>query len=182
MAYAMPGRPAKLQNSRPLFAKLANRAPARCHYLAASRPGSQSLATRPRPVHAWRRSPPGLTDHVELNIASLSIYTVYKSAPMAAGLDHSCWCAVRRCAGQEVFSPKLDGDPLALADMLVLLPNRRACRSLRDAFWRAGNGQAMALPSIQPIGDLDPDDLLLDAKSELDLPPAIGTACAVGCY
>jgi len=70
---------------------------------------------------------------------------------------------------------EVDGDMLALADMSVLLPNRRACRSLRDAFWRAGGGKALALPSIQPIGDLDPDDLLLDADSELDLPPAIGT-------
>ncbi|MEZ5935045.1 MAG: double-strand break repair protein AddB [Alphaproteobacteria bacterium] len=66
------------------------------------------------------------------------------------------------------------GDALALVDMLVLLPNRRACRSLRDAFWRAGNGKAMALPSIQPVGDLDADDLLLDPEVELDLPPAIG--------
>ncbi len=67
-----------------------------------------------------------------------------------------------------------DGDALALADMLVLLPNRRACRSLRDAFWRAGQGKALALPTIQPIGDLDPDELLIDAECELDLPPAIG--------
>ena len=65
------------------------------------------------------------------------------------------------------------GDPLVLADMLVLLPNRRACRSLRDAFWRARESRALALPNIQPIGDLDPDDLLLDTESELDLPPAI---------
>ena len=67
-----------------------------------------------------------------------------------------------------------NGDALALADILVLLPNRRACRSLRDAFWRAGGGRALALPAIQPIGDLDADELLLDAESELDLPPAIG--------
>lgn len=66
------------------------------------------------------------------------------------------------------------GDALALADMLVLLPNRRACRSLRDAFWKACAGSAMALPAIQPIGDLDPDELLIDAESELELPPAIG--------
>ncbi len=67
-----------------------------------------------------------------------------------------------------------DGDALALADMLVLLPNRRACRTLRDAFLRASQGRALALPAIQPIGDLDPDDLLIDAATELDLPPAIG--------
>jgi ATP-dependent helicase/nuclease subunit B len=66
------------------------------------------------------------------------------------------------------------GDALALADMLVLLPNRRACRSLRDAFWRVGGGKALALPSIQPIGDLEFDDLLIDVESERDLPPAIG--------
>lgn len=65
------------------------------------------------------------------------------------------------------------GDALALADMLVLLPNRRACRTLREAFWRARDGRAMVLPTIQPIGDLDADDLLIDAESELDLPPAI---------
>ncbi len=66
-----------------------------------------------------------------------------------------------------------NGDALALADMLVLLPNRRACRTLCEAFWRAGQGRAMVLPGIQPIGDLDPDDLLIDAAAELDLPPAI---------
>ena len=74
----------------------------------------------------------------------------------------------------EASDEEAGGDALALADMLVLLPNRRACRSLRDAFWRAGGGKALALPTIQPIGDLDPDDLLIDVDSELDLPPAIG--------
>jgi ATP-dependent helicase/nuclease subunit B len=29
------------------------------------------------------------------------------------------------------------GDPLKLADMTVLLPNRRACRTLQEAFLRA---------------------------------------------
>ena len=32
------------------------------------------------------------------------------------------------------------GDPLALSRAQVLLPTRRACRSLRDAFLRAGGG------------------------------------------
>ncbi len=67
-----------------------------------------------------------------------------------------------------------DGDALVLADMLVLLPNRRACRTLREAFLRVSRGRALALPAIQPIGDLDPDDLLIDTATELDLPPAIG--------
>ncbi|HXE27306.1 MAG TPA: hypothetical protein VN656_02270, partial [Stellaceae bacterium] len=49
--------------------------------------------------------------------------------------------------------------PLALAGMTVLLPTRRAARSLREAFLRAGNGAAMLLPRMLPVGDLDPEEL-----------------------
>ena len=40
------------------------------------------------------------------------------------------------------------GDPFQLADTLVLLPNRRSCRALREAFLRVGGGQPMLLPSM----------------------------------
>lgn len=70
-----------------------------------------------------------------------------------------------------------DGNPLALARMLVLLPNRRACRSLREAFLRAGNGRAMLLPRMSPLGDIEEDPLLLDGEVGLagaaDLAPAM---------
>jgi ATP-dependent helicase/nuclease subunit B len=65
-------------------------------------------------------------------------------------------------------------DPLALADMLVLLPNRRACRSLHEAFLRVEGGRALILPQIQPFGDIEDDALLLDGTLEAGLPPAIG--------
>jgi ATP-dependent helicase/nuclease subunit B len=69
------------------------------------------------------------------------------------------------------------GDPLALSRMTVLLPTRRACRSLAEAFLRAGNGQPLLLPRLKPVGDLDLDELaFLSDESEaegLDLPPAI---------
>ncbi len=64
-------------------------------------------------------------------------------------------------------------EPLALADYRVLLPNRRAGLALRAAFLRAAGGRALILPRIQPIGDLDADELLLDGSIEADLPPAI---------
>jgi ATP-dependent helicase/nuclease subunit B len=66
------------------------------------------------------------------------------------------------------------GDDLpALADVLVLLPTRRACRSLREAFVRQTDGRALLLPRIQPIGEVEADELLLAGAIDLALPPAI---------
>lgn len=69
------------------------------------------------------------------------------------------------------------GDPLALSRMTVLLPNRRACRALQEAFLRLGvtNGGAILLPRLQPIGEVDEEDLaVLGASADaLDIPPAI---------
>ncbi len=75
------------------------------------------------------------------------------------------------------------GDRLAFADALVLLPNRRAVRALRDAFLRATDGQPLLLPRIRPIGDIDDDELAIAAAPALgedverieDLPPAVAT-------
>jgi ATP-dependent helicase/nuclease subunit B len=65
-------------------------------------------------------------------------------------------------------------DRVALADMRVLLPTRRACRSLGEAFLRRAGGRPLLLPRIQPIGEIEADELLLDGTLELALPPAIG--------
>jgi ATP-dependent helicase/nuclease subunit B len=71
------------------------------------------------------------------------------------------------------------GDPLALSRMTVLLPNRRACRALQEAFLRLGvtNGGAILLPRLQPIGEVDEEDLAVLGASvdALDIPPAIST-------
>jgi len=72
--------------------------------------------------------------------------------------------------------------PEKLAQVRVLLPTRRACRSLREAFLRLSNGTPMLLPVMTPLGDVDEDDLVLapgndEALAEtLNLPPAIGGA------
>ena len=46
-----------------------------------------------------------------------------------------------------------------LTETLVLLPNRRACRELRDAFVRLNGMQPTLLPRIMPLGDPDEDEL-----------------------
>ena len=68
-----------------------------------------------------------------------------------------------------------DDDPFALADALVLLPNRRAAKGLIDAF-AARLGGAALLPTIRPLGDPhaedDPDVWGADPIGE-EIPPAI---------
>ena len=49
-------------------------------------------------------------------------------------------------------------DPLALSRVTVLLPTRRACRALHAAFLRQAPGEALLLPRILPLGDLDEDE------------------------
>ena len=41
--------------------------------------------------------------------------------------------------------------PQALLDYTILLPTRRACRALRDAFLRASDGTALLLPAMRPL-------------------------------
>ena len=58
--------------------------------------------------------------------------------------------------------------PQTLLEYTILLPTRRACRALRDAFLRASNGNALLLPTMRPLGDVDEDGLLLQ-----DLPSGV---------
>ncbi len=72
------------------------------------------------------------------------------------------------------------GDPVALARYHILLPTRRSCRSLREAFLRLGEGRPTLLPRMTPIGDVDEDELMLSEDlpgspggEALELPPAV---------
>lgn len=74
--------------------------------------------------------------------------------------------------------PEADHDPLAFARLRLLLPSRRACRTIRDAFLRAADGRALVLPSFSALGDIDEDDLTFSDSVAVggiaaDLPPAI---------
>ena len=69
-------------------------------------------------------------------------------------------------------------DPLVLTRITVLLPTRRAVRSLRDAFLRVAPdgkvaGTPLLLPRTRPIGDLASDELSLSdgGAEDIAVPP-----------
>ena len=70
-------------------------------------------------------------------------------------------------------------DPMQLADIIVLLPTRRATRALQQAFLRASRGAALLLPRVRPIFAASEDANALAtldylASDEGGLRPVIG--------
>ena len=67
--------------------------------------------------------------------------------------------------------------PLGLSEVLFLLPNRRACQNLKEAFVRAQGLKPTLLPQMMPLGDVEEDELFVsgfDFSEELkNLPPAV---------
>ena len=63
-------------------------------------------------------------------------------------------------------------DPLALARAHILLPNRRAVRTLTDAFVRHSQG-GLLLPRMTPVGDLGDDSFDRFASGDSALPAAV---------
>ena len=67
---------------------------------------------------------------------------------------------------------------MEVARGLILLPTRRAARSLAEAFLRASGGRPLLLPRITALGALDEAPLTL--AGALDLPPAVEPRAAAG--
>ncbi len=69
--------------------------------------------------------------------------------------------------------------PLDLPRVTVLLPTRRAVRGLREAFLRAGDGRPRLLPVMQPIGDVEEDELAVNnlgtGEDEVEQPTEISS-------
>ena len=67
--------------------------------------------------------------------------------------------------------------PEALASTTVLLPNRRSCAALADAFARHSETEALLLPEIAPVGDVDDEEAMdpedVPDSGILEIPPAI---------
>ncbi|WP_367160577.1 double-strand break repair protein AddB [Kozakia baliensis] len=59
---------------------------------------------------------------------------------------------------------------------LIVVPGRRAARSLMEAFLRQLDGEAALLPRIVPVGDVDEDELAVSGAEALKLPPAVEPA------
>lgn len=66
---------------------------------------------------------------------------------------------------------------LSLADILILLPNRRACRTMAEAFVHQRGLTPTLLPQMRAIGDINEDELILSGSKSfqkfLSIPPAI---------
>lgn len=63
-------------------------------------------------------------------------------------------------------------EPEILPKLTVLLPGRRACRSLRDAFLQCTQGKPLLLPRMLPIGELTEDTLWLHGP-QAEIPAAM---------
>ncbi|MBB5754008.1 double-strand break repair protein AddB [Prosthecomicrobium pneumaticum] len=76
--------------------------------------------------------------------------------------------------------PDFEADPLALADVTLFLPTRRAARALAERILARLGGRGAILPRIRPIGDADEEEHLLtpvdgeDPDARLALPLSIG--------
>jgi ATP-dependent helicase/nuclease subunit B len=89
-----------------------------------------------------------------------NVFTIPSSAPFAETLAKG-------------VIARFGASPLALADVTIYLPTRRAARTFGDAFARVLGGSAL-LPEFRPLGDVDEGELDFDAVGDtLELPPAI---------
>ncbi|TCS61642.1 double-strand break repair protein AddB [Varunaivibrio sulfuroxidans] len=84
---------------------------------------------------------------------------------------------------------RAEGGPLALGAYRILLPTRRSCRALGDAFLRQSGGAPTLLARMEPLGDVDEEEIQIETGAfglddgpdneapdgPDDLPPAIGT-------
>lgn len=69
------------------------------------------------------------------------------------------------CSLVDVLAKKIldeyQDNPLKLTEVLILLPNRRACLEMRDAFVRLKGMSPTLLPIMSPLGDVDEDEIIL---------------------
>ena len=70
---------------------------------------------------------------------------------------------------------EVNGKNEKLAEYLILLPTRRACRAVREAFLRQTDGAPILLPRLQAIGDIDAEELFISGQSEIDIKPAMSS-------
>ena len=93
--------------------------------------------------------------------------TVYTIPPSVSFLDSLASGILSQC----------NSDQFYLNNVQIFLPNRRACRSLADAFLRQNKGNALLTPRMTPIGEFDEELLFSEeglflADSQI-FPPAV---------
>lgn len=81
--------------------------------------------------------------------SSASVFNIPPDKPFA---KHFCQTILDEYHGREED----------LASLLILLPTRRACRTVRETFLRLSAGKPMILPRMQPLGEVDEEELAID--------------------
>src|SRR5881394_1434300 len=98
------------------------------------------------------------------------VLTIPASAPFLATL-------IRALRAGRLIEGFPGADPLALTDATLYLPTRRACTLAREAFLAASGAQAIALPRIIALGEIDEDELAFaeaaHGSEALELPPSL---------
>jgi len=128
--------------------------------------GRRRLLPPPRKQSAPRAFDPWHTP--DMAESAPRLFTIPASAPFLPTL------AAALLDGRLVpgYAPRRD--PLALIDATIYLPNRRAARAFSFALLHALGAEAVILPRILPLGDIDEEALAFgeDADDE-ELPPAV---------
>lgn len=81
-------------------------------------------------------------------------------------------------SGKLVEGFRFDGNPLALADVTIYVPTRRAARALRSIFAELIHGGSAILPTVLPLGEVDEDEAVFDpdllaSAAAIELAPPI---------
>lgn len=99
----------------------------------------------------------------------LNLFTIPPGAPFLATLVDALVDGVLVPG----FVPR--ADPLALASATLFLPTRRSIRALREVFLDRLGGEAVLLPRLMALGEVDEDEAAFEAGAEaLGLPEAVG--------
>ncbi len=88
-----------------------------------------------------------------------SVFTIPPGAPFARSLSHG-------------VIAEQGGEPLLLADTLILVPTRRAVRALKESFAESLGGSGL-LPKIEALGDVDEEDASYDPARDSAQAPTI---------
>ncbi|HVT55364.1 MAG TPA: double-strand break repair protein AddB, partial [Xanthobacteraceae bacterium] len=94
------------------------------------------------------------------------VFTIPPSAPFLPTLAQAI------ADGRLIPGFPAKGDPLALANATIFLPTRRAVRAFGEALLEAFGAEALVLPRVLPLGDVDEDEIAFE-RDALDIPDAI---------
>ncbi len=152
--------------AQPLFRRGDRRRPAVRH---ADATAAGSRSARPTPSRSPRQPSRGPWPECHERAALPRVFSIPPGAPFLPTLAEAL------LSGRLVPDFRHDGDPLALADVTIYVPTRRAARELRAIFVEQSAGGSAILPTIRPLGEFDEDEAAFDADGAgaLDLAPPI---------